>query len=151
MAFHVKDEDIARYYQDGYIVFRQILPLALIHELRLQCDKAVLIARRRQGPQAQRLQPVQKFESELDLKPFNDFRELSQLHDAIAATLTPEHYYGRPDIMGVLFEPERHPWCTHWHRDMTLETSGLPTEEFQALMLDWNACIQVNCPLYDDD
>jgi len=65
--------------------------------------------------------------------------------------LTPEHSYGLPDVLGVLIEPEQFPYCTAWHRDMTLETSRLSAQDFQDMLLDWNCDNQVNCPLYDDD
>src|SRR6185503_6040797 len=94
MAYTLRDEDIANYYKEGYIVFRQILPTALIGDLRRECDKAVQIARRVGGGQAQRLQPIQKYEGEMDMKPFNDYAELPALHEAIAALLTPGHVYG---------------------------------------------------------
>lgn len=151
MPYTLRDEDVANYYKEGYIVFRQILPVSLIGDLRRECDKAVRIARRVSGSQAQRLQPVQKYEGELDMRPFKDYAELPPLREAIHALLTPEHVYGHTDIFGVLFEPEHVPWCTNWHRDITLESSRLPVEEFHDLMLDWNTVNQVNCPLYDDD
>jgi len=51
----------------------------------------------------------------------------------------------------VLINPTQTPWCTSWHRDMTLQSSRLPADEFQDIMLDWNSANQINCPLYDDD
>jgi len=151
MTYRVPDEDIAGFYRDGYIIFRGILPDTLVRDLRRECDKAVKVARRVSGAQAQRLQPLQKYEGEIDLQPFRAYAELPDLVDAIQAVLTAEHKYGQLGIMGVLFEPEERAWCTNWHRDMTLASSRLPLEEFHDLMLDWNHVNQVNCALYDDD
>jgi hypothetical protein len=151
MAFKVPEADIGRYYKEGYIVFRGILPTSLISDLRRECDKAVKIIRREKGPQEQRLQPVHQYAGELDIQPFKNYAELPELHEALAAVLTPEHRYGSADILGVLIEPEQFAYCTAWHRDMTLESSRLPAQDFQDLMLDWNCVNQINCPLYDDD
>ncbi|MBI3831054.1 MAG: phytanoyl-CoA dioxygenase family protein [Planctomycetes bacterium] len=150
MPYALRDADVANYYKEGYIVFRQILPTALIRDLRRECEKALRIARRVSGAQAQRLQPVQQYADELDLRPFKDYADLPPLRAAIAALLTPRHVYGHADVCGVLFEPEHVPWCTDWHRDITLESSRLPAEDFQELLLDWNFSNQINCPLYDD-
>ncbi|MGH7213274.1 MAG: hypothetical protein ACREIT_00625 [Tepidisphaeraceae bacterium] len=55
MSHRVTDRDIAGYYREGYVVFRRILPGALLRDLRRGCDKAQEIARRVGGPQSQRL------------------------------------------------------------------------------------------------
>lgn len=151
MSRRIPEQDIAGFYRDGYIIFRGILPDSLVRDLRSACDKAVQIARRIGGSQAQRLQPVQKYEGELNLLPFRDYAQLPALHDALRSLLTPEHSHGRLDIMGVLLEPEDRAWCTKWHRDITLKSSRLTAEDFHGLMLDWDCVNQVNCPLYDDD
>ena len=100
-----------------------------------QSEAAKAVVRREKGPQIQRLQPVQQYASHIDMRPFKDYTELPELHEAIAAVLTPEHRYGSADILGVLIEPQDFPYCTDWHRDMTLESSRLPVQDFQDLML----------------
>ncbi len=151
MPYEVSESDIAAYYRNGFIVFRQVLPASLIGDLRREADKALLIARRDKGPQAQRLQPVKRYEAELNQKPFQDYAELPAIREAITQVLSPQHYYGKADVLGLLLHPETQPWCTAWHRDMTLQSSRLAPIEFQDLMLDWNSANQINCPLYDDD
>jgi len=151
MTFQVPEADIADYFRSGFIVFRSILPPSLIADLRRECDKAVAIVRAASGPQVQRIQPLSKYDGQLNLQPFRDYAEVPALREALNQVLSPRHHYGMLDIMGVLFEPADRAWCMPWHRDMTLESSRLSPQEFQDLMLDWNAANQINCPLYDDD
>src|SRR5689334_2379170 len=151
MGFHVPESDIAAYYRDGIIVFRQILAPSLIADLRRECEKAVALARRIGGANAQRLQPLQQYEGEMNLKPFRDYAEFPPLREAVAQLLSPRHYYGELGVVGVLIEPAEVPYSTTWHRDITLRSSRLSAEEFDDLMRDWHAANQVNCALYDDD
>jgi len=150
MTYKVPEQDIASYYRDGYIVFRQILPATLVTDLRREVDKAYPIARAKSGPDAQRIQPIASYADKLDLKPFNDYAQLPALREAIDQVLSPNHTWGDLSVMGVLLSPEATPWCTAWHRDMTLQTSRLSPVEFQDIMLDWNSANQINAPLYDD-
>ena len=62
MAFRLSDQHIEEFHILGYIVFREILPASLISDLRRVSDTARAIARKRGGPQVQRLQPVGNFE-----------------------------------------------------------------------------------------
>jgi len=151
MSFKVPDNDISAYYRDGFIVFRQVLPASLISDLRREADKAVEIARANKGAQAQRLQPVFAYKDRLNMKPFEDYANLPALREALDQVLSPNHYYGKTDVLGLLIEPKEEPWCTHWHRDMNLQSSRLDPQEFQDIMLDWNSANQINCPLYDDE
>ncbi|MCX5658994.1 MAG: phytanoyl-CoA dioxygenase family protein [Planctomycetota bacterium] len=151
MTYRVPESDLLEYYRSGYIVYRAILPASLVNDLRRECDKAVRIARKLKGPQAQRLQPVAKFADEIDQRPFKDYAELPALRDALTQTLSEKHYYGKADVMGVLLEPAEEPWCTAWHRDMTLASSRVSPAEYQDIMLDWNSANQINAPLYDDE
>ena len=151
MAYELKEEDIARYYKDGYIVFRRIIPASLVRDLRVEADKGTILARNKRGPQTQRLQPVQAYAGELNMKPFQDYKELPDLNDAIHKLLTPNHYHGVADVLGILIEPANVAWCTSWHRDITLKTSRLSESEFYDLLLDWNSMNQINAPLYDDN
>lgn len=150
MTYRVPEQDIASYFRDGYIVFRQILPTALVADLRREVDKAYPIVRALKGPDAQRIQPIGNYADKLDMRPFKDYAELPALRDAINQVLSPDHSWGDLGVMGVLLHPEKTPWCTRWHRDMTLATSRLPADEYQDIMLDWNSANQINAPLYDD-
>lgn len=151
MTYRVSDEDIAGYYRDGYVVFRGILPPTLIADLRVACERGRAAIYGDAGDQdLQRLQPVSMFAHAMDLQPFRDYAALPALHDAIAQVLSPQHAYGRLDVMGVLLHPQHQPYCMRWHRDMTLPQSRLTRAQYQDLMLDWDSANQINCPLYDD-
>lgn len=140
MSFEFSDSHISEFYTYGYTVFRGILPPSLIRDLRRVTDKARGIAREKEGPQTQRLQPVEEFD--LDLQPFHDFAELPELKDAVSRVLTPHHQYGKLNILGILLEPRDMPYCTPWHRDAT--------NVFYANYHDANFYNQINCALYQD-
>lgn len=153
MAFQFSEQHIADYHTLGYTVFREILPPSLIQDLRRVTDKAREIAREVTGPQAQRLQPLAKYD--LDLQPFKDYGELPELTDAIHQVLTPRHYHADLDRTGVLLEPANYPWCTNWHRDwrdhmpeQIFESEFQEEWDRQAVDLDYHN--QVNCALYED-
>ena len=61
MAFQFSEEYIAQYYRDGYTILREILPPSLIRDLRRVTDAGRAIAREESGPQAQRLQPMERY------------------------------------------------------------------------------------------
>ena len=151
MTYRVSSQDIANYYRDGFIVFRQIMPASLVSDLRREMEKAFPIVRAQRGADAQRIQPIGNYGDNLDLKPFKDYAELPAIREAIDQVLSPQHTWGDLSVMGVLLNPEVTPWCTYWHRDMTLATSRLSPEDFQDIMLDWSSANQINAPLYDDD
>ena len=72
MAFVFSDHHINEYPPtQGYTVFRQLLPPALVADLRRVCAEARDLARQQRGPQAQRLQPMADFP--LDQQPFIDY------------------------------------------------------------------------------
>lgn len=148
MAFHVTEDYIQGYHTHGYAVFRGILPASLIADLRRETDRGRERARAKNGPQAQRFQPVAAYD--LDPKPFQDFRELPELREAVQRLMTPRHSYGDPGLMGVLIEPAEMPWCTRWHRDWRDNAPYLDIREWQAVMLDVDYLNQSNCPLYED-
>lgn len=150
MTYKIPEQDIAGYYRDGYIVFKRIIPTTLIRELRIEADKAAAIARAA-NPQAQRIQPLEAHAEKINLAPFRDYAELPALRDAVDQLLSKEHTWANLDVMGILLEPSHYAWCTSWHRDITTQSSRLPREEFEALVLDWHAVNQINCPLYDDE
>jgi hypothetical protein len=150
MTYKIPEQDIAGYYRNGYIVFKRIIPTTLIKELRVEADKAAAIVRAA-NPQAQRIQPLQAHEGKINLQPFRDYAQLSDVRDAIDQLLSKDQRWANLDVMGILLEPTQYAWCTSWHRDITAASSRLPREEFEALVLDWQAVNQVNCPLYDDE
>ncbi|MFT5366864.1 MAG: hypothetical protein ACI8V2_001814, partial [Candidatus Latescibacterota bacterium] len=153
MAFHFSEKHIADYHIFGYTVFREILPASLIEDLRRETDKAREIAHEVTGLQAQRLQPLVKYD--LNLQPFKDYGELPELNDAIHQVLTPNHYHADLERTGVLLEPAAFPWCTDWHRDWR---DHMPEEVFEdAFREEWDqqtfdigAMNQINCALYED-
>ena len=148
MPFAFSDHHIEEYRAQGYAVFRQILPITLVSDLRRVCDQARQLARTERGPQAQRLQPISNFQ--LDQQPFLDYVELAPLNDAIHRLLSPAHRLGGPQIMGVLFEPADQPWCTNWHRDWRDNVHGLNLSRWDARFADDRYFNQVNCALYAD-
>jgi ectoine hydroxylase-related dioxygenase (phytanoyl-CoA dioxygenase family) len=147
MSFTFSDQHIEEYYTFGYTVFRGILPPSLIRDLRRVTDRAREIAREKQGPQTQRLQPVANYD--LDQRPFMDYAELAPLNDAIYRVLTPRHQHGNRKILGVLLEPAELPYCTNWHRDWR-DHGQVDVSEWEAVSLDINLFNQVNCALYED-
>lgn len=115
MAFKFSDEHISQFYSLGYTVFRGVIPSALIADLRIACERGRQLARKK-NVNAQRFQPVAEYD--IDQKPFEDFRDLPPLRDAIARVLSPRHTYGNTKTwLGVLVEPGERPYCTNWHRD----------------------------------
>ena len=62
MAFQFGDQHLDQYHTQGFTVFRQILPPALLSDLRRVAAKARELARQQRGPQTQRLQPVGNYE-----------------------------------------------------------------------------------------
>lgn len=148
MAFAWSERHIEEYHTLGYTVFEQLLPTGLIADLRRVGDRARDLARQRAGPQAQRLQPVARFD--LDQQPFIDFAELPALIDALQRTLSPRHTCGDRDGLGILFEPAELPWCTHWHRDWRDNVNGLDLDRWEADFRDLDLFNQVNCALYED-
>jgi hypothetical protein len=147
MPFTFSEEHIQQFYTQGFTVFRSIVPPALIADLRRACDQGAAI-KRKSDPQAQRFQPVGKFE--IDQQPFRSFCDLQPLRDAYAKVLSPRHTPGDPHFtLGVLLEPANRPYCINWHRDWIHhhpKAAQMPV----AQMCDWNLFNQINCALYED-
>ena len=122
------------------------MPPALLADLRRQATRRS-IARRQNGPQSQRLQPVGQFE--IDQQPFIDYAELPSLKDAIHKLLSPSHSHGNRDA-GHLARASRTTLLHPWHRDWRDNVSGLRLAKWNAHMLDDQYFNQVNCPLYAD-
>lgn len=148
MTFKFSDQHIDDYHTRGATIFRGILPPTLIEDLRIATDKAREIAREVRGQQAQRLQPVGKFD--IDLKPFEAYRDLPELHDVIERLLGPGRFYGDLSLLGVLLEPAEWPYTTGWHRDLRDNAAGFDITHWDRVLHDIELLNQVNCPLYED-
>jgi hypothetical protein len=153
MSFQLTEQHIADYHTLGYTVFEEIIPTALLTDLRCVTDKAREIAHEVTGLQAQRLQPIAKYD--LDQQPFKDYGELPELTDAIHQVLTPRHYHADLERTGILLEPAEFPWCTDWHRDwrdhMPIEVFEEEfSEEWKHQSFDIEYHNQINCALYED-
>ncbi|PCJ60053.1 MAG: hypothetical protein COA79_09620 [Planctomycetota bacterium] len=152
------EEHFNEYQNFGYTIFKSILPLSLIRDLRLETDKAREIARKANGAQTQRLQPIGNYFDEIDSKPFDDYRTLPELNDLIHEMLSGDHEFGNPKTLGVLLEPAEKPYCTFWHRDWIDHMDKKIFDEKFSLRDDWieqtsniKYVGQVNCPLYEDN
>jgi ectoine hydroxylase-related dioxygenase (phytanoyl-CoA dioxygenase family) len=149
MPFRATQQHIDEYQRDGVTVFRRVLPASLVTDLRRVADRARELARQQHGPQAQRLQPLAKYE--LDPGPLTAYLELPELIDAVHAVLSPRHAHSAGlGVEGILFEPAERPWATNWHRDWrdhAPEVASVWRERYR----DLDCFNQVNCALYDDD
>ncbi|NKB72022.1 MAG: hypothetical protein GKR89_33510 [Candidatus Latescibacteria bacterium] len=146
---------INEYLQQGYMVFRGIIPPSLLRDMRGQADIARQLAHQLNGPQAQRIQPLDKYGDRIDLQPFRDYIELAPLRQAVEKLLGPGYTHGHLHIMGLLVEPAERPWHIGWHRDGVVEVppEGRNEEIRQALdelWYDLRTFNQVNCALYAD-
>jgi len=147
---------LENYKKNGFTVFKEIVPLSLISDLRRETDKARSIARRIHGPQTQRLQPISKYSDEINFKPFDDYHQLPEINDLIQKIFSPEHHYSERNRIGVLFEPMDMPYCTFWHRDwrdhMEIDIfEQFFKEEWDKDTTNYHFAGQVNCPLYEDN
>ena len=150
MAFKFCEQHISNYYHHGYTVLKGILPPSLIEDLRQVMDQVAEIARKKNGPQVQRFQPLGALEDDLDFGPIKNYLELPDLNDAVKKILSPRHEIVGLPSMAILIEPLERPWCTSWHRDITEHSDGVDPEEFRRLTLDHTFFTQVNCALYTD-
>lgn len=150
MTFAFSDSMIGAYERDGYVIFRQIVPPSLVADLRRVSERGRELARAAGGPLAQRLEPVANWD--IDQKPFEDYRDLPELRDAIRRLLSPRHTYGNRELhLGVLIEPVEVPYCMPWHQDLRhLTPRSLPFLTPEAKR-DPDLFNQINCALYRDD
>src|SRR5262245_52476512 len=133
----VSPSEVAGFFQNGFVILRDAIPLSLLRDLRRECDKGLAAVRSENrairvgaaGLEAQRFQPVSKYADILDLQPFRDYAELPSLNSAFKQILGPDVFYGRPDVMGIFVEPEQLPWSFGWHRDLTLPASRLASQQ----------------------
>lgn len=155
MPFQFRDEWINQYTRDGYLVFRRILPATLVRDLRRECDKARALAHETSGPQAQRIQPVDRYADKLDLQPFKDYCELPELRDAVSKLLGSSSTHGHTNMMGILVEPKDRPWTIGWHRDGVVEVpleaqDDILREKLKEVWFDLTQYNQVNCAIHAD-
>ncbi len=149
------DARLDEYLSQGYLVFRQIVPPALLRDLRRQADIARELAHTLNSPQTQRLQPLDKYADRLDLRPFRDYIELPEIGAAVTRLLGPGYTHGQLETMGLLVEPLTHPWHLGWHRDGVVEVPPEERDEairemLEAIWHDLRYFNQVNCALYPD-
>lgn len=154
MATSQTEADRAFYHENGYIVFRRILPAKLITDLRRTAAKAREIARRIDGPKAQRLAALDQL-SDADCAPLHAFAQLPELNARIQALLSPRHRISYPGGLTFLFEPAEHCWGMAWHRDwrdhMSAEKAGeVFGDRWETLASDLKLFNQINCALYED-
>lgn len=147
MPFQYTEQHRIEYEREGLTILRGLIPAALLTDLRRETDTAREIARRQHGPQAQRLQPVYAYE-ELNAQTFRDFLGLPGMQAAVSRILGSDHHPS--DIMGVLLEPERDAWCTHWHRDWGYNVPGIDIDAFFQAVPNLRLFNQLNAALYDD-
>jgi ectoine hydroxylase-related dioxygenase (phytanoyl-CoA dioxygenase family) len=156
MSWDVNEDDVRRYRQRGYHVFPQVIPTALLRDLRREAAKARAVAYRIHGPQAQRLQPLKEHAAEFDLEPFRRFNEIEGLAEAIAQLTSPRHQLRPIEDAVLLFQPRDRPWSTEWHRDWrdhVLDAdfhAHVGEVRWQEIAHNPDFFNQVNCPLFED-
>lgn len=157
MITPITAEDRQTYREEGYHIVRQVIPAALLKDLRREAAKAQTIAQLINGPQAQRLSVIGNYHNELDMQVFKAFDELEGLNETIQTLLTPKHTMRPCADSTILFAPRDRPWSTEWHRDWRDHIEDTPFEEhigdekWKAVANDFNFWNQVNCPLYEDN
>lgn len=155
MPFRFHASMVEKYLDQGFLIFERIIPPALLSDLRREADKARDLAHELNGPQTQRIQPLDKYGDRIDLQPFQDYAELSELKDAITGLLGPGHTHAHLDIMGLLVEPVERAWHCGWHRDGVVEVPPEARDDnvksFMAhIWHDLRFYNQVNCAIYAD-
>ncbi len=148
MAFQFSEKHMGEFQMQGFTIFRGILPPALISDLRRASARGCELVRKARGPQIQRFQPISKFE--IERGPFEEYRNLPELRDALARVLSPRHRHGDPDILGVLVEPAEKAWCTNWHRDWIDHLPPGVLDVHPTNFQDPGLFDQTNCALYED-
>jgi hypothetical protein len=151
----VNEAMVDEYLGRGYLILRGIVPPTLLADLRAQADIARDLAHRLNGPQTQRIQPLDRYGDDIDLQPFRDYAELDTLRRAVEDLLGPGYTHAHLDIMGLLVEPQEHPWHCGWHRDGVVEVPPEARDQRfnQTLGEIWHDLRffnQINCALYAD-
>ena len=146
MGFKYTEQHRDEYFTVGLTVLRGVIPATLLDELRVQTEKGRELARAKNGPQAQRIQPVYAFE-ELDPRPFREFLVLPEFRMTVEGILGADHT--PTENMGVLLEPAEAAWCTAWHRDW-LNIEGVDPLRFAQVRDNLAMFNQFNAALYTD-
>ena len=152
MTFKVSAQHTEEYMENGYTIFRNLIPSTLLGELRILAAKAQEIAHEKHGPQTQRLQPIVQY---LDCTAYFALIDLPELHEAIQFIFGDGFVPGRPpngddSHAGILFNPKERPWCMNWHRDWRDNAPGIDIGYWQKNIMNLNLFNQVNCALYED-
>ena len=84
------------YLTRGHLVFRGIVPPSLLADLRRQADIARDLAHELNGPQTQRIQPLDQYGDKIDLQPFHDY--LLGTTGGVPG-LWPAAALGRPEVL----------------------------------------------------
>jgi hypothetical protein len=155
MAIELRDEMFSDYFSRGFIILRNVIPPALLTDLRREAGKARDLAQKLHGPMSQRIQPIAKYADTIDQKPFQDYCELPDLRDAVNKLLGAPCTHGHVDVMGLLIEPRDKPWNQGWHRDGPVEVplaaqDDILMKKVDAMAVDYRIWNQVNCALYND-
>lgn len=148
MAFTLTDQHRREWQRDGVTILRGLLPPALVDRLRTTAATARQLARAQHGPQAQRLQPVDR--PELDRDALQAYVDLPALTAAVQALCGPG-VSGSSGLgtLGILVEPAERAWCTDWHRDWAHH--GVDRQIWAAVRADPLFFNQTNTALYADD
>jgi hypothetical protein len=154
MYFQVTESHLKQYWQNGFVIFKNIIPEDLLKKLRVEADKGRTIARELKGPQVQRLQPVIKH-PDIDISPFDELLRLPVLFTTLCDLF--KEAFGEPIIpwatrtlFGILYEPAEMPWCMNWHRDYRDVIPGLDIDVWYQKTQDIRMFNQVNIALYED-
>jgi hypothetical protein len=155
MAFRFHESMCDQYLTQGYMIFRGIVPVSLLSDLRREADRARALAHDVNGAQTQRIQPLLKFADRINIQPFEDYCQLPALHNAVTRLLGPHYSPGQTRIMGLLVEPLNHPWTCGWHRDGVVELRPEVRDDkvrakLHEMWYDLRVFNQVNCAIYSD-
>ena len=134
---------------NGYCVIRRVVPPSLLAELRQTADIARDLARKLRGPDAQRLQPLSAHLDASAMKPLADLYDVQKLRDSVAGVLSKD-FALTTERMGILFEPSKTPWTTHWHRDARDVNNAERLAAWEATQNNPGCWNQLNLPLYED-
>ncbi|MCJ8329499.1 MAG: hypothetical protein MJH11_05860 [Lentisphaeria bacterium] len=155
MAFEF-NESWDEHWERGYTIFKGIVPGSLLTDLRIEADKARALAHEINGSQSHRIQPIDKYDQQINQKPFQDYCELPELHTAVEKLLGPDYTHGHRNIMGILVEPLDHTWNQGWHRDGMVEIPVAAQSDPEVIACqkertqDRRGYNQINCAIYRD-
>jgi ectoine hydroxylase-related dioxygenase (phytanoyl-CoA dioxygenase family) len=151
MSFTFTDRHVTDFYHHGYTVFREVVPAALITDMRRAGGRVEEVTRRDRGKNAARTSPIAALAGEVDIKPFRDYVELPALVDAVKRVLTPEHDISDLQTTAMFLTYLVGPSCQDWHRDLAGGYVGIDDdEEWKVVSTNPTFFAQINCALYTD-